>query len=145
MQRLTFDGYFCDFSMSEGRFEGENCPYAKCYVRDLWNRLKAIEDVLGEEYTIPDDIGKLIIPPVDIGDTVWMYRPRWTGHSGVRPFRISNIIISAKESGELIKQYKASMLLNGEETNLLVYFNFADIGRTVFKSRIEAELNRKDE
>ena len=47
MRRLTFEGNFCDISMCTG-FEC-NMP---CDQRKVWERLKAIEDILGPNYDL---------------------------------------------------------------------------------------------
>ncbi len=57
MERLTFDGNFCDISRCR---ELHTCPYTACTQRQVWEKLKAYED-LGfepEEYkrTMSSDI-----------------------------------------------------------------------------------------
>ena len=44
MKRVTYGGNFCDTSV----FFGFNCS-RPCDQRKSWERLKAIEDILGEE------------------------------------------------------------------------------------------------
>lgn len=41
MERLTFDGNFCDISRCR---ELHTCPYTACTQRQVWERLKAYED-----------------------------------------------------------------------------------------------------
>lgn len=49
MKRITFDGLFCDIAKCQEIV----CPYGKdCSQKRVWERLKAIEDVLGEEYDL---------------------------------------------------------------------------------------------
>lgn len=47
MKRVTYDGNFCDISMCTGF----NCS-RPCDQRKLWERLKAIEDILGDDYDL---------------------------------------------------------------------------------------------
>lgn len=53
MKRLTFEGNFCDLAMCR-----ENpCPYnGSCSQKEVWERLRSIEDILGEEYDL-ENIG----------------------------------------------------------------------------------------
>ena len=47
MKRVTYDWNFCDISMCTGF----NCS-RPCDQLKLWERLKAIEDILGDEYDL---------------------------------------------------------------------------------------------
>ena len=47
MKRVTYDGNFCDISMCTGF----NCS-RPCDQRKSWERLKAIEDILGDDYDL---------------------------------------------------------------------------------------------
>lgn len=42
MDRLTFDGNFCDISRCR---ELHTCPYTACTQRQVWEKLKAYEDL----------------------------------------------------------------------------------------------------
>lgn len=42
MERLTFDGNFCDISRCR---ELHTCPYTACTQRQVWEKLKAYEDL----------------------------------------------------------------------------------------------------
>lgn len=42
MDRLTFDGNFCDISQCR---ELHTCPYTACTQRQVWEKLKAYEDL----------------------------------------------------------------------------------------------------
>ena len=54
MKRLTFEGNFCDISMCTGF----NCS-RPCDQRKSWERLKAIEDILGDEYDL-DELREMV-------------------------------------------------------------------------------------
>lgn len=47
MKRVTYGGNFCDISMCTGF----NCR-RPCDQRKSWERLKAVEDILGDEYDL---------------------------------------------------------------------------------------------
>lgn len=52
MKRLTFDGNFCDIAKCADVCEGVICEEEACSQRKIWERLKAIEDILGDEYDL---------------------------------------------------------------------------------------------
>ena len=54
MDRLTFDGKFCDIAMCEFTPGGSFCEEGYCSQRRVWERLKSIEDILGDEYELED-------------------------------------------------------------------------------------------
>ena len=52
MKRITFDGNFCDIAKCADVCEGMICEDDACSQRKTWERLKAIEDNLGNEYDL---------------------------------------------------------------------------------------------
>lgn len=64
MKRLTFDGNFCDIAMCGEVPGGSFCDDGACSQRKTWERLKAIEDVLGIEYDL-DRIRGLVMAEQD--------------------------------------------------------------------------------
>lgn len=44
MERLTFDGNFCDIAKCEFERWGKHCPDGACSQRKVWERLKYYED-----------------------------------------------------------------------------------------------------
>ena len=49
MERLTFEGNFCDIAKCEDTPGGSFCEYGYCDQRKVWERLKSIEDVVADE------------------------------------------------------------------------------------------------
>lgn len=49
MERLTFEGNFCDIAKCEDTPGGSFCEYGYCDRRRVWERLKSIEDVIADE------------------------------------------------------------------------------------------------
>lgn len=45
MERLTFEGNFCDIARCEDTPGGSFCEYGYCDQRRVWERLKAYEDI----------------------------------------------------------------------------------------------------
>ena len=52
MKRLTFPGLFCDIAMCYGTPGTGLCEDGPCSQRKTWERLKDIEDILGDEYDL---------------------------------------------------------------------------------------------
>ena len=50
MKRITFDGLFCDIATCKAAHE--DCPHGICSQRQTWERLKLLEDVLGDNYDL---------------------------------------------------------------------------------------------
>ena len=59
MKRLTFDGNFCDIAKCADVCEGIICEEEACSQRKTWERLKDIEDILGNVYDL-DSLQKLV-------------------------------------------------------------------------------------
>lgn len=52
VERLTFEGNFCDIAMCNEVRGGSFCENGDCSQRKIWERLKDIEDILGDEYDL---------------------------------------------------------------------------------------------
>ena len=88
MKRITFDGLFCDIAMCKAAHE--DCPHGICSQRQTWERLKLLEDVLGDNYDLDrlrelaqaDREGRCVVLPCKVGDPVYMAtgRSRITGY-----------------------------------------------------------------
>lgn len=52
VERLTFEGNFCDIAMCNEVRGGSFCENGDCSQRKIWERLKIIEDILGDEYDL---------------------------------------------------------------------------------------------
>lgn len=96
MERLTFDGNFCDIAQCDATPGGSYCESGSCTQRKVWERLKQFEDkcespevmakamdmeeILGDEYYSVDRMlellkadkaGRLVVLPCKVGDTVY--------------------------------------------------------------------------
>ena len=79
MKRLTFEGNFCDIAMCDEVRGGSFCEDGDCSQRKTWERLKAIEDILGGEYDLDrlrdlvkaDREGRCVALPVKPDTPVW--------------------------------------------------------------------------
>ena len=117
MERITFEGNFCDISMCR-----ENpCPYnGMCSQRQTWERLKKYEDA--------EQDGRLVVRPCKIGDRVFHVRRVTQAEAkrmGVTP-RYGRIIYY-EDRPFAIKE------------KLCTKSDYAQIGKTVFLTREDAE------
>ncbi len=146
MERLTFEGNFCDIAQCREL----PCPYdGNCTQKEVWERLKAYEDaglspqacaeareieetLSGYDYSISrmvelmkaDKEGRLVVLPCRKGDELWTYGNFQQGREVYR-FTVSDV-----------------STLNGRtvlNTLGLGTIRPEDIGKTVFLSREEAE------
>lgn len=158
MERLTFDGNFCDVAQCLEL----PCPYNNnCTQQQVWERLKQYEDtgldpeqcetakVIIEsafsddtskaerirELLKADKDGRVVVLPCKVGDTVWMYGEDF---GTVLPYTIDLISLVDKVCG-----YSANCNHNGELLDG-IDFEDGDIGKTVFLTREEAETALKE-
>lgn len=77
MRRLTFDGNFCDIAWCKAT--PEECPHKFCSQRQTWERLKLIEDILGNDYDLDrlrelvqaDQEERCVVLPCKLGNKVY--------------------------------------------------------------------------
>lgn len=143
MERLTFEGNFCDIAQCREL----PCPYnSACSQRKVWERLKQFEDkcespevlakamdmeeILGNEYYSVDRMlellkadkdGRLVVLPCKVGDTVY--------------FALLGRIIEKQVFS--IVSFSNSIRIYCDGTS--EYFRPEDIGETFFLTREEAE------
>ena len=126
MERITFEGNFCDISMCR-----ENpCPYnGMCSQRQTWERLKEYE----ETGIAPDDMGhwmdwfraecegRMVVLPCKAGDHVWV-----DGREAV----VENFF-----------GYETERYLHAQFYDNMQYIDipFTEIGKTVFLTNEEAD------
>ena len=97
MERLTFEGNFCDIAQCDATPGGSYCESGSCTQRKVWERLKQFEDkcespevlakamdmeeILGDKYYSVDRMlellkadrdGRIVVLPCKEGDTVWI-------------------------------------------------------------------------
>ena len=63
MDRLTFEGDFCDIAQCIERRYSSFCEDGACSQRKVWERLKRYEDAEAE--------GRLVVLPCKVGDTLY--------------------------------------------------------------------------
>ena len=99
MKRITFDGLFCDIATCHFTPGGSYCESGTCSQRQVWERLKAIEDILGDEYDLDrlremvqaEKDGRLVALPCKVGSTVYHTSAlRGVVEATVRTFWVKN-------------------------------------------------------
>ena len=153
MERLTFEGNFCDIAQCDVIPGGSYCESGSCTQRKVWERLKAYEDtgLTPEEIksaVTPDAIiklaaqalettperlrelaavdkdGRVVVLPCKVGDTVW------------RIVRDANPHITRDEVRDMY--FADDMTLCVELVGGRITFT-EKFGKTVFYTREEAE------
>ena len=150
MDRLTFEGNFCDISRCQNTPGGSFCEDGACSQRKVWERLKEYEDaglspqacveakeieagLSAEDYSIhrmvelmrADKDGRLaVLPHCKLGDTVY-----WLHDKKITECRVYRIQESTKGVQIAIKSTVSHGVFSVDD-----YF-----GKTVFLTREEAE------
>ena len=119
MDRLTFDGNFCDIAMCQETPGGSFCEDGYCSQRKVWERLKQYEDM--------EEQGLLVRLPCKVGDTI---------------YRCGDPIKKIYEwQIAYVEVYEDETVFVDDSDNTFVE---ADIGKTVFLTREEAEKALKE-
>lgn len=153
MERLTFEGNFCDIAQCKEI----PCPYnGECSQRKVWERLKAYEDThmmpsdvtsmrmdmaiiaalfngvdvdRMKELTKADKDGRLVVLPCKVGDRLYEV----TGRKTISVYRVKAIRV------ELLGLFIEWDIVEGFVWQSLSGINAEEIGKTVFLTREEAE------
>ena len=119
MKRLTFDGNFCDIAMCQEVRGGDFCKDGYCSQRKVWDRLKQYEDM--------EEQGLLVRLPCKVGDTI---------------YRCGDPIKKTYEwQIAYVEVYDDETVFVDDSDNTFVE---ADIGKTVFLTREEAEKSLEE-
>ena len=167
MERLTFEGNFCDIAQCDVIPGGSYCESGSCTQRKVWERLAAYEDTEREpeevnalsslfdyivnasksmteelamldrlrELAAADKDGRLVVLPCKVGDTLWV-----TGRDNVpREMELEAPDIRTVCTDE---DNLCMSTCNRKPDGFCAYRlrnDGADIGKTVFLTREEAE------
>ena len=148
MERLTFEGNFCDIAQC-GHVK---CPYKDgCSQKQVWERLKAyedsglspnacaearkIEDAMQycnysverlSEIMLADQEGRLVVLPCKVGDTMWLTASYYTERL-LQPMEARVVRIKIDAGDEITYATTKGIVRN------------KNFGKTVFLTREEAE------
>ena len=161
MKRLTFDGNFCDIAMCQETPGSSFCEDGYCTQRKVWDRLKQYEDtglepekivflknVVADAFSDKPEFtehirellraekdGRLVVLPCKVGDTLWV-----TGRDNVpreMELKAPDIRTVCTDEDNLCMS-----TCNRKPDGFCAYRlrnDGADIGKTVFLTREEAE------
>ena len=156
MERLTFDGEFCDISMCREELGGPFCEEGYCSQRRVWERLKSIEDILGGDYNLDrlrelvqaDREGRCVVPPCKVGQkvkvdvrtwgNVWNYKTVENGK-----FLIGEIVAITKTKKQTLVKIRVEHNVSWKRPTRR--YPASAIGKTVFLTREEAALRREQD
>lgn len=159
MERITFEGNFCDISMCR-----ENpCPYnGMCSQRKTWERLKEYEKTgLDPEeiyevrfliaaqrdpqklarlsnLVLADQEGRLVVLPCKVGDTVYVIDKGDYTHA-FKPYVRSKTVREISWKATSRKDLGWGLILSGGDCGTSARYKLSSIGKTVFLTREEAE------
>lgn len=135
MERLTFDGNFCDIAQCTEIPGGSFCEDGACSQKKVRERLKAYEDMgltpeRCAELAEADKGERLLVLPCKVGDTVWfvLHDSPW---------------FYPETSGWYIGESKVNTVTNegfcDGEVDVDGITPWGELGKTVFLTREEAE------
>lgn len=160
MERLTFEGNFCDIAQCDVIPGGSYCESSSCTQRKVWERLKAYEDTgltpeRCAEFARADAEGRYIVMRDAEQEGVARLRELAEadkdGRLVVLPVKpvFAPILLYIIEDGDIYEDalYEAVVGMSGNGEMNVVYttlsdqiiFEQADIGKTVFFTREEAK------
>lgn len=121
MNRLTFEGNFCDIAMCGEVRGGSFCKDGNCSQRKVWERLKWYEDL--------EERGRLVVLPCKVGDTVYDVGEFINGIPYPEMYELRADFIGVGIS----KEGRTTFDIDCND------FLYEDFGKTVFLTREEAE------
>lgn len=148
MKRLTFDGNFCDIAMCQETPGSSFCEDGYCTQRKVWDRLKQYEDIGLEPEKIVflknvvDDA--FSDKPEFIEHIRELLRAEKDGRLVVLPCKVGDTIYRCGDPIKKIYEWQIAYVEVYEDETVFVddsdnTFVEADIGKTVFLTREEAE------
>ena len=138
MERLTFEGNFCDIAQC-GDLACQQS--GTCTQRQVWERLKAYEDIAElcggfdrlRELAEADKDGRVVVLPCKVGDTVYMIERIFDIDNGVCDEICARKVIG--HGGNNLNK----LWLVGSGGICNAYIFVSEFGKTVFLTREEAE------
>lgn len=140
MERLTFEGNFCDIAKCAYRV----CPYDhNCTQKQVWERLKAYEDagLSPQACTEAREIEETLSGcDYSISRMVELMRADKDGRVLILPCKVGDVLYAAESPPVIplhVMEVAIYLALEGEDGG--DYERISNIGKTVFLTREEAE------
>ena len=140
MERLTFDGNYCDIAQCRDL----PCKYdGNCTQRQVWERLKAYEDAglspqaCAEAREIEETLSGC---DYSISRMVDLMKADKDGRVVILPCKVGDVLYSAESAPVIplhVMEVAIYLALEGEDGG--DYERISNIGKTVFLTRAEAE------
>ena len=168
MERLTFEGNFCDIAQCRNVPGGSFCEDGACSQKKVWERLKQFEDAMetpekfykmyGEfcllesalknygshdrmkELAEADKDGRVVVLPCKVGDMVWVIAHPWTDKLQKKPLVAYVNGMKLFPHGLYVNVLFDTIKINGTRD-----YGISRIGKTVFLTREEAKKAMKGE
>ena len=161
MERLTFEGNFCDIAQCNATPGGSFCEDGTCSARKVWERLKAYEDTgLTPEEVLPkdkaDEIALKLMRLADLESICSYTRLRELaeadrdGRLVVLPCKVGDIVWANLDGMRYTRKCVIEFVNIGSHVTTIVFstvdglreqygVNLSSFGKTVFLTREEAE------
>lgn len=132
MERLTFEGNFCDIALCTNTRGGSICEDGYCSQRKVWERLKYFEDL--------QEQGRLVVLPCKVGETVYvnrkcLYSDMTYGNSKFEPCEVIGFVKTRKQTLAKIAPHKSQ----AQNSRYNKRFPLSALGKTVFLTKVEAQ------
>lgn len=156
MERLTFDGNFCDIAQCDVIPGGSSCESGSCTQRKVWERLKAYEDTGLEPESVEtlklSMMGKTIAEikefnglPVD--RLRELAEADKDGRVVVPPCKVGDVVYGFHGEKTILPMVVKWIETNTDGWHIAVqyapmaprFYRFSDFGKTVFLTSEEAE------
>ena len=149
MERLTFDGNFCDIAQCTSTPGGSFCEDGSCSARKVWERLKAYEDAELEPEEIDMDHEaaeqlRHLCRDCDLGRLEELAEADRGGRLVVRPCKVGDTLFRVF-AGEILEHKVSNMrylAIQGRwdiDTTPFCSYVESSIGKTIFLTHEEAE------
>ena len=155
MERLTFDGNFCDISLCAATPGGSYCEDGVCTQRRVWERLKAYEDtgVAPEEVDMDHEAAeelRRLCRDYDLGRLEELVEADKDGRLVVLPCKVGQRVFALLGTDKHISECEVKQIVLGNEIGFVGLepigargreygVSIKGFGKTVFFSREEAE------
>lgn len=156
MERLTFDGKFCDIAQCRGTPGGSFCENGTCSQKEVWMRLKAYEDTgltpeQCAEYAKADREGRYIVQRDAEQEGVKRLRELAKadkeGRVVVLPCKVGDVVYGFHGRRTILPMVAKWIETNTDGWAVAAqyvpmapkFYQFSDFGKTVFLTREEAE------
>lgn len=152
MERITFDGNFCDIAQCRNVPGGSFCEDGACSQKKVWERLKQFEDAVETPEKFYKMYGEFCILESALKNygshdrMKELAKADKDGRVVVLPCKVGDVLYAAESAPVIplhVMEVAIYLALEGEDGG--DYERISNIGKTVFLTREEAEKAMKGE